>query len=81
MASGPGISSGYGLDGPDFERWRFALLLRVQTGPGVHSTSYKNEYRGVKAAEHRLATLLLPSAVAVNMWTLASTSLMGLHGL
>ena len=25
----------------------FSSLLRVQTGPGVHSASYKNEYRGL----------------------------------
>ena len=24
-----------------FERWRFSLLLHVQTGPGVHSASYE----------------------------------------
>ena len=56
----------------------FSSLLRVQTGPGVHSASYKMStgvFPGVKAAERRT------SAVAVNMWTLASTSPVGLHGL
>ena len=48
--SGPGGSSGKalscGLDGPGFDPGcrrggDFSLLLRVQTGPGVHSPSYK----------------------------------------
>ena len=44
----------------------------------VHSASYKiitgAFCPGVKALERRLATLPLPSAVAVDVWTLASTS-------
>ena len=31
----------------------FSSHLRVQTGPGVHSTSYKMSIPGVKAAERR----------------------------
>ena len=47
---GPGGSSGkalgYGLDGPDSipgvgGDGDFSSLLRVNTGPGVHSASYK----------------------------------------
>ena len=47
---GSGGSSGkalsYGLDGPGSipgvgGGWDFSSLLRVQTGPGVHSASYK----------------------------------------
>ena len=62
MNSGPGGSSGkalgYGLDGLGVGGGGdFSSLLRVQTGPGVHSTSYKmstGEFpRGVKAAERR----------------------------
>ena len=45
------------------EGWRFSSLLRVQTGPGVHSASYKMSTgafpRGVNVAEHR--TTLVPS--------------------
>ena len=36
------------------EGWRFFSLLRVQTGPGVHSAFYKmstGAFLGVKAAE------------------------------
>ena len=64
--SGPGGSSGKslgcGLDGPGSipgvgGGGDFSSHLPVQTGPGVHSTSYKNEYQGislgVKAAELR----------------------------
>ena len=62
---GPGGSSGkalgYGLDGPGSipgvgGGGDFSSLLRVQTGPGVHSTSYKMStggFPGVKAAERR----------------------------
>ena len=88
---GPGNSSGkaldYGLDGPGSipgvrGGGDFSSLLRVQTGPGVHPASYKMStegfFSGVKAAERRTSH---PSAVAVYMWTLASTSPVGLHGL
>ena len=61
----------------------FYLPLRIQTDPGVLSTSYKMRtggfFPGVKAAELGLANLLLPSAVDVYMWTLAPTSSAGLH--
>ena len=55
------------------------FLLRVQTGPGVHSASYKistGGIRGFSRGQRRpsvgLATLPLPSARAVYMWTLYS---------
>ena len=57
----------------------FSSLLRVQTGPEVHSVSYKIS-TGVKAASVGLANRYLPSAVTVNVWTLAFTSPVGLHG-
>ena len=50
VLDGPGGASGkalrYGLDGPGSipgvgGGGDFSSLLRVQTGPGVHSTSYK----------------------------------------
>ena len=57
----------------------------LQTGPGVHSASYKMSTRCVLRGYRRPSvgpvTLPLPSALAVNMWTLASTSSVGLHGL
>ena len=63
----------------------FSSLLHVQTGPEVHSASYKMSTGGFPRGSRRpsigLATLPLPSAVAVNMWTLASTSPVGPHGL
>ena len=37
------------------EAWRFSLLLRIQTAPGVHSAYYKMNIGGVKAAEHRIS--------------------------
>ena len=52
---GPGSSSGkalvYGLDGPGSipgvgGGGDFSSLLRAQTGPGVHSSSYKMSTRG-----------------------------------
>ena len=80
---GPGGSSGkalsYGLDGPGSipgvgGGGDFSSLLRVQTGPGVHSASYKMSTGGKRRPSVGLATLPLPSAVAVNKWILASTS-------
>ena len=60
----------------------FSSLLRVQTGPRVHSDSYKMRKRlssGVKGPTVGLATTLpLPSAVAMYMWTLASTFPVGM---
>ena len=45
-------------------------ILRVQTGPGVHS-ALQNQYRGlspgIKASEVGLATLPLPSTVVLSM--------------
>ena len=52
-AGWPGLDPGFG-GGEDY-----SSLLRVQTGPGVHSASYKMSIGGgglsprVKAAEHR----------------------------
>ena len=83
-------SLGYVLDGPGSipsagGGGDFSSLLHVQTGSVVHSTSYKistGEFpRGYRRPSVWLATLPHPSAVAVNMWTLASTSPVGLHGL
>ena len=62
---------------PACRRGDFSSLLRVQTGPGVHSTSCKmstgDSPRGQRRPRVGLATLLLPSAVTVYMWTLPST--------
>ena len=61
--------------------WRrggdFSPLLRVQTGPGVHSTSCKmntEAFPGVKRPNVELVTSPLPNAEVANIWTLASTS-------
>ena len=50
--------------------------LRVQPGPGVHSTSYKmstGEFPGVKAAEHRtihpISSKLVRGCEYVDPWT------------
>ena len=87
----------------------FSSLLRIQTGPEVHSASYKMSTEGfplgVKAAKLRtghptssqchgceyvdpcIHILRGPSwsvmgiHLPLNMWTLASTSPVGLHGL
>ena len=67
---GPGSSGSkvldYGLDGQGSIPGvgNFSSLLHVQTGPGVHSASYKmskRDFPGVKATELRT------SAVAVYM--------------
>ena len=50
---------------------------------GVHSVSYKvvtRDFLGVKTTERRATTLPLLRTVVTNMWTLASTSSVGLHG-
>ena len=58
--SSSGKKLGYGLHGPGsipgVGGAEFSSLLRVQTGPGVHSTSYKmstGAFLGVKTAERR----------------------------
>ena len=60
----------------------FSLLLRVQTGRGVHSAPFK--IRGlleVKTAEHRNRHSL-SRAIAVYMWTIESRHTpVSLHGL
>ena len=60
----------------------FISVLRVQTGSGTHSAfCVPGLLWGQWQQSLGLATLPLPSAMAVNMWTLASTSPVGLHGL
>ena len=78
MLSGPGRSSGkalgYGLDGPG--------SIPGVGGVEIFLRSFVSRLvlRSTQPSVG-LATLLLSSAVAVNMWTLASTSPVGLHGL
>ena len=90
--SRPGGSSGkalgWRLDGlgsiPDvggveiFLHTFVSRLVLESTQPPI-----KNEYRRISLGwlSIGLATLLLPSAVGVYMWTLASTSPVGLQGL
>ena len=52
------------------------ILISLQTCPGVHSASYKMSTGNFprRRPSVGLATLPLPDAVAVNMWTLAFTS-------
>jgi hypothetical protein len=74
-----GIATGYGLDDQFDSRWRheFSLLHIVQTGSGVHPTSYKNGYRGFfpgvkrqgREADHSPPT----SAEVKKMWFYTST--------
>ena len=63
----------------------FSSLVCVLAGPGAHSASYKiSTVGGVRRRIRRpsvgLATLPFPSAVAVYMWNLASTSFMASNG-
>ena len=65
---------------PGFDPWsrwgeKFSSHLRVQTDPWIHSAFYKisthhHFSRGYRRPSVGLATLPLPSAVAVYMWTL-----------
>ena len=75
-----------GRHGFDPGRGRIKIFSRlcVHIGPGAHLASCKMSNRvflGVKKAECRASPQPIPIAVVANMWILASTSLMGLHGL
>ena len=64
---------------PGWRRWsQFSSFLRVQIEPGVHSAS---DFQGVKTTEHTANHPTSSNVVAADMWTLAPTSPMGLHGL
>ena len=63
----PPADTGYGLDGLR----SIPNILRVHTGPEVHSTSYKmstGEFpRGLRRSSVGLVTIPHPSAVVMNM--------------
>ena len=85
-----GVSLGYEVDGsgsiPGVGGVTIFFSLLVEAGPGVHSTSCKmssGAFSGIKTVERGAShpTSSYYSNVAANMWTLASTSLVGLRGL
>ena len=86
---GPGSSNskllGYGFNPRCQRGGDFSSLLCVQTGPGVHLASYKNEYWGFLRNKRQpivgLAALPFLSVMAVYTWTLSSTSPVGLNAL
>ena len=78
---------GYGLDSPGLipgvkgvEIFLHSLVFRLLLG-STQPPIKRGLSLGVKAANPRIAILPLPSAMAAYMWTLASTSPMGLRGL
>ena len=78
VLDGPGAIPGGGGGG------YFFLLHVIQIGPRVQSASCKmstGAFPDVKKPSVGLATLPLPSAVAANMWTFASTTPLRRHGL
>ena len=89
MYCGPGSSSGkalgYKLDGPRvggveilLHSFVSRLVLRFTQPPIEREAGI---FSGERRPNLELATLPLPSAVTVYMWTLASTSPVDLHGL
>jgi hypothetical protein len=81
--SSVGIATGYGLDeqgGREFESRsgkRFSLLYIVQTGSGVHPTSYKmgtgDFFPGVKRQGREVDHSALTSTEVKKMWIYTST--------
>ena len=64
------------------EGWRFPSVHRIQTDPKIHSAFYKmstGSLPGQRQPSIELATLIHPSDVALNMWTLVSTFPVDIH--
>jgi hypothetical protein len=92
LTAGPGIAylaqrliTGWTTEGSEFESrqgQKFSVLLAVQTGPGIHTTSYTmgigGSFPGLKRPGREVANSLPASAEVKKMWIYTST--LRLHG-